>query len=279
MADKATVFERMVRILDELPAIGKNQKNAQQGFNFRGHDDVLNALNPLLAKHGVFIIPDVLERIPAERQTKSGSTMYEVNLHVRFFFYGEDGDSFTASTWGEGTDSGDKATNKAMTMAFKNILIQAFAINTSDNVDADHETPAETTRSFQSRGADVRDPRNAPEPTLAPDARNVPFVPLPSGDDPGSTPIGFGKHTGQTLASLYRSDDDGASYVQWVAFKMEPKGQSGADLQEAAKVFLQGVYNKLDANATGDRGPAEPWGGNVAEDDSIPFDRTAGGDR
>lgn len=104
---------------------------------------------------------------------------------------------------------------------------------------------------------------------FTPDARNVPFVPLPSApsDDPGSTAIGFGKHKGQTLAGLYRSDDDGASYVQWVAFKMEPKGQSGADLQEAAKVFLQGVYNKLDANTTGDPGPEF----SPSEADEIPF--------
>ena len=82
---------------------------------------------------------------------------------------------------------------------------------------------------------------------------------FPVGDVPGSTPIGFGKHKGQTLAGLYRSDDDGASYVQWVAFKMEPKGQSGADLQEAAKAFLQGVYNNLTAgvDTTGDPGPDE----------------------
>lgn len=113
------------------------------------------------------------------------------------------------------------------------------------------------------------DPRNTPA--------TVPFVPLPTGDDPGSTTIGFGKHKGQTLASLYRSDDDGASYVQWVAFKMEPKGQSGADLQEAAKAFLQGVYNKLDTS--GDPGPSEPWGGNPDEASDIPFQVTAGGDR
>ena len=117
--------------------------------------------------------------------------------------------------------------------------------------------------------------QSAPQQS-APDPRNTPFVPLPSGDDPGSTVIGFGKHKGQTLASLYRSDDDGASYVQWVAFKMEPKGQSGADLQESAKAFLQGVYNKLDANTTGDPGPADP--GQFGDDD-VPFMPTAGGDR
>jgi len=140
-----TVYERMVAIIEELPAIGKTQRNQQQGFMFRGHDDVMNALNPLLAKHGVFIAPDVLERETATRSTDRGKTMYEVNLHVRFTFYGAGGDSFTASGWGEGTDMGDKATNKAMTMAFKYVVAQTFALATAETSDADATSPEETT--------------------------------------------------------------------------------------------------------------------------------------
>jgi ERF superfamily protein len=136
-----TIYERMVAILAELPAIGKNQKNMQQNFMFRGHDDVLNALNPLLAKHGVFVVPQVLERIVGQRTTSKGSVMFEVNLCVEYVFYGLAGDYVRASAWGEGTDMGDKATNKAMTMAFKNVLNQAFAISTEEMIDSDAHTP------------------------------------------------------------------------------------------------------------------------------------------
>ena len=140
-----TIHERMVAILAELPAIGKTSENMQQKFMYRSHDDVLNALNPLLAKHGVYVVPEVLERVTAQRTTKSGSTMYEVNLHVRYCFIAAGGDWIAASAWGEGTDSGDKATNKAMTMAMKNVLAQSFAISTADTIDADGGTPEETT--------------------------------------------------------------------------------------------------------------------------------------
>jgi hypothetical protein len=144
-APERSVHERMIAIIGDLPAIGKNQKNQQQGFMFRGHDDILNALNPLLAQHGVVVVPDVLERQIAQRTTAKGGVMYEVNLHVRYRFYGPAGDSIEASTWGEGTDSGDKATNKAMTMAFKNVLSQAFAISSAELSDSDADTPEETT--------------------------------------------------------------------------------------------------------------------------------------
>lgn len=139
-----TVHQRLISVLTELPAIGKDQRNAQQGFMFRGHDDILNALNPLLSKHGVVVVPDVVERVTSQRTTSKGGVMYEVNLHVRFRFYGAGGDHIEASTWGEGTDSGDKATNKAMTMAFKNVLNQTFAISSAEFKDADADTPEAT---------------------------------------------------------------------------------------------------------------------------------------
>lgn len=143
-ADDRTVHQRMVAILSDLPAIGKDQKNVQQNFMFRGHDDVLNALNPLLAKHGVFVVPTVLERTTSERTTASGKAMFEVSLLVQYTFYGLAGDSVTASSWGEGTDMGDKATSKAMTMAFKSVLNQAFAISNKETADPDALTAEET---------------------------------------------------------------------------------------------------------------------------------------
>ncbi len=144
--EKVPIHLRMLAIINELPAIGKVQKNQQQGFLFRGHDDVMNVLNPLLSKWGVFVVPRVIERLTEKRTTSKGSVMYEVNLHVEYTFYGADGDWLIASAWGEGTDSGDKSTNKAMTMAFKNVIAQSFAINTAEaaSYDADKHSPEET---------------------------------------------------------------------------------------------------------------------------------------
>jgi hypothetical protein len=129
----------MGMILADLPAIGRNSENREQGFAFRGIDDTKNALNPLLARYGVFYLPDVIERVCDRRTTRNGGTMYEVNLHVRYTFYGPAGDSVSGSTWGEGTDSGDKATNKGMTGAEKQMLFQAFAIATAEQRDDDQD--------------------------------------------------------------------------------------------------------------------------------------------
>lgn len=133
----------MGTILRDLPAIGKDSVNTEQRFNFRGIDAILDQLNPLLGRYGVFPMPEVLERVVDKRQTRGGSIMYEVSLHVRFTFYGPRGDSVTCSAWGEGTDMGDKSTNKAHTGALKNALVAAFAISTGE-VDPDSVGTVET---------------------------------------------------------------------------------------------------------------------------------------
>lgn len=157
MSDRPTIFELMSRVQAELPAIGKTEYNQQQKFHFRGIDAVLNALNPLLAKHGVFFVPDVIERVEAVRETRQGAAMYVVNLHVRYRFYGPAGDYVEASAWGEGTDMGDKATPKAMTGAMKACLFQVFAVSTEETADPDASSPEETVVARQ---------RPAPDPAL-----------------------------------------------------------------------------------------------------------------
>jgi len=137
--ESPTIHERIIAIIDALPAIGRNQRNIQQNFNFRGIDDVLNALKPLLATHGVHYAPTVLERIYEPRQTGGGKIMHTVHLHVSWTFYGAQGDSITCATWGEGTDMGDKATNKALTASQKYALFNVFSIASEDQASTDSD--------------------------------------------------------------------------------------------------------------------------------------------
>lgn len=144
IGEPVKIFESMRRVLEDLPALGKDQRNKEQGFDFRGIESILNALHPLLAKHGVIFVPDVLERLESVRETSTKKSMYVVNLHVRYTFFGPDGSWIQASGWGEGTDMGDKATNKAMTGAMKYVLSQVFAIASAGNEDSDASSPEES---------------------------------------------------------------------------------------------------------------------------------------
>ena len=108
------IYQAMAEILAEIPSIGKDNKNKEQGFKYRGIDDVYNALHPLLAKHKVFMAPTVLSRASEERATKNGGALQCVTLSVEYRFFHADGSSISCTVMGEGRDTSDKATNKAM---------------------------------------------------------------------------------------------------------------------------------------------------------------------
>jgi hypothetical protein len=121
--------------------ISKDRRNQQQGYNFRGIDDIYNAVSPILAKSGLCILPRVLSRDCIERQTQKGGTLFYVTVEVEFdFVAAEDGTKHTVKTYGEAMDSADKATNKAMSAAYKYAIMQAFAIPTEGDNDADAHT-------------------------------------------------------------------------------------------------------------------------------------------
>ena len=127
--------------------ISKDRSNQQQNYKFRGIDDCLNALAPLLAEHGVVIYPEVLERGVIERETRNGGALFYVTVKVRYTFAADDGSSFPVTTYGEAMDSADKATNKAMSAAYKYAVIQTFCIPTEGDNDEDahtHEVQAAT---------------------------------------------------------------------------------------------------------------------------------------
>lgn len=135
------IYKAIPSIMGEINAVGKNKKNTQQGFMYRGIDDVMNAINPALVKHNVFIVPEILEQSREERQTSKGGTLIYSVCKIKFRFCADDGSSIEAVTIGEGMDSGDKATNKAMAVAFKYACFQVFCIPTEEMKDPDAETP------------------------------------------------------------------------------------------------------------------------------------------
>ena len=108
-------------------------------FNFRGIDSVVNAVGPALRKHGVTIIPEDVEAQRTKRTTASGKVTSEVVIKVTYRIYGPAGDSIQGRVAAEATDYGDKATPKAMSVAYRTFLLQALTVPT-DEPDPDEHT-------------------------------------------------------------------------------------------------------------------------------------------
>jgi hypothetical protein len=152
--------------------ITKGRKNEQQGYAFRGIDDMYNALSIPLASVGLCIIPRFRNREVTERITAKGGTLFYVTIEGEFDLVGPDGSKHTALAFGEAMDSGDKATNKAMSAAYKYMCMQLFCIPTEGDNDADattHELQARADAVAQRRIAELRAQANATtEPTFTP---------------------------------------------------------------------------------------------------------------
>ena len=133
-----SLVEKLVRVKQDVGGVSKGERNAQQGFNFRGIDAVMNAVAGPLMKHGVMAYPAKVVSIKRGTATTSkGSVMNTVEVVVQYAF--TDGpETLYFEAPGEAFDSGDKATAKAMSVAYRTALLQALTLPT-DEPDPDYD--------------------------------------------------------------------------------------------------------------------------------------------
>ena len=133
------IYKKIADVMRDVGAVAKTQKNEQQKFMYRGVDAVMNAIAPAFQKHGVFMTPTILENTRESRVTKNGTAMNYSICKIEYKFFAEDGSSISATVIGEAMDSADKATNKAMAVAFKYACFQVLCIPTEEMQDPDAE--------------------------------------------------------------------------------------------------------------------------------------------
>ena len=135
------IYSKMLAVKKDIGSVGKDQKNTGQGWKFRGIDQFVNALHPILNKHGVGILPMVVQHSEPKFITneKTGKTSKQTQITMKYTFFAEDGSTVDVIMPAEGVDPGDKGTNKAMSAALKYCLIQTFCVPTQDMAEADNE--------------------------------------------------------------------------------------------------------------------------------------------
>lgn len=140
MAEK--IYQNIIKAMNEVNSISKDNYNQLQKFKFRGIDDVMNAMHPILSKNNIFVAPEVEDFSREERTSKNGGLIIYTIATIKFTFYAEDGSNIVVKVIGEAMDSGDKGMNKAMSTAYKYALFQVFCIPTEDDPDKDSYTLA-----------------------------------------------------------------------------------------------------------------------------------------
>jgi hypothetical protein len=141
MENVPMIYKSIIDVMKKINAIGKDSYNKTQNFKYRGIDDVMNELHGALSDCGVFVVPEVLEENRSTGKSKSGGELYYTRLKIRFTFYAADGSHICAVVIGEAMDSGDKASNKALSIGLKYAMLQVFCIPTEDEKDPDAQSP------------------------------------------------------------------------------------------------------------------------------------------
>lgn len=137
--EQKKIYQAIAGVMADVGAIGKDSVNEQQCFKYRGIDAVMNALQPAFIKHGLFVYPEILEHTREERQNAKGTNLIYSVIKVAYHFTAMDGSDVVVTVIGEGMDTGDKATNKALSIAFKYACFQLFCIPTEEMRDPDAE--------------------------------------------------------------------------------------------------------------------------------------------
>ena len=127
-----SVHQAWAAVMGDVQAVRKGDRNSQHNFNFRGIDAVMNAVGPAMRRHGVYCAPVRIEPQWRDAMTTGGKPARECLLVVTFRVTGPAGDWFEGQAPGESLDSGDKATPKAMSVAYRTFLLQSLTIPTDD---------------------------------------------------------------------------------------------------------------------------------------------------
>lgn len=208
------VYAAIKRVMEDMAkaGVGKTKTNTQQGFSYRGVDDVMDALAPSLSKHGLIIVPHVTERTTTERQSRNGGTLFHTLLRVDYDFIcvNDGSQEHVGPIYGEAMDSGDKSTNKAMAVAYKYAAVQTFCIPITGADDPDahtHEVAGAPEHAqapmHRTRPAEQKDSAASQQPMSTAPARPgaKPDVPRPGGI------FGYGRKFYDTPWNVMKSGD------------------------------------------------------------------------
>lgn len=134
MSELPTIYELMARVFEDVTPVGKNTKHQQQGFMYRGVDDVTISADEALTKHGVVGPVPQLQSIEYEATEvgKNRTPTRIAEVVVKYRVYGPRGDWIETEVPGEAMDSGDKSTPKAMSVAYRIALLQLLRIPTGE---------------------------------------------------------------------------------------------------------------------------------------------------
>ena len=240
-APRPLIYDLMAKVMGDIEAVRKTRKNEFHNYLFRGIDEVYNAVQPALVKHGVFCTPTLIEKTVTRIATEKNKPATHTVMTVAHTFYAPDGSHVVTTTTGEAIDTGDKGCNKAMSAAYKYALIQTFCIPT----EGDNDTEA---HSHSITG----------EPSAQPSEAAAPLPPPPDIQDaagaavPPAPPAGPALYRPKLDALKARISELGVTKSQeetWCAYFSAKTGREVRTIADLTDVEIQAILARIEAEA------------------------------
>jgi hypothetical protein len=152
MEKSAIIFDKVSLVMHDMGPIAKSKRNTQQNYSFRGIEDLMNEFAPIATKHGIFPVTTSIQDITNEPVTsRAGGSGYRTVRRFTFRFYASDGSLVETTADGEAIDYGDKSSNKAYSVAYREAIFKMFIVPfAQDDIENhDHELKEPTEASKQ----------------------------------------------------------------------------------------------------------------------------------
>lgn len=165
-AEQVPVHVAWARVMADVQSISKADRRDDIGgrYNFRGVDRVVNAVGPALRRHGVLVFPTRILSIDyREARTAKGTAMQDCTVTVQWTVRGPKGDDLPPmESAGQATDTQDKATSKAISVAQRVLFLASLQIPTQDpDIDRGHERGERPTPRANDYRDEIADPRTS----------------------------------------------------------------------------------------------------------------------
>ena len=250
------IYKLIGDAMREIRAVGKDSVNQTQGFKYRGIDAVMNALNPVMSKLGLFIVPEVLEQTREERESvnvyngKEKKTLLKYSiLKIKYTLFAPDGSNVSCVVIGEGMDSGDKASNKAMAVGLKYACFQVFMIPTEEMAQDDPDK-----ESFEVTSAAMTPAKPATvKRTKTPDVKAETAPTLPNPDNPVATYLANEKKNLQKAREITAEENAELFTKQLAVLRQNGKAPNkglSAYTQAEAEDLIAKMYTLFDPLGT-----------------------------
>lgn len=260
MEDVPMIYKSIIDVMKKINAIGKDSYNKTQNFKYRGIDDVMNELHGALSECGVFVVPEVLEENRSTGKSKSGGELYYTRLKIKFTFYAADGSYVNSVVIGEAMDSGDKASNKALSVGLKYAMLQVFCIPTEDEKDPDAQSPQPSAGSMRPAPAKKQPAKFDFEPkggeTTAEEKKEIGALLVSK--YPDGRPV-FTKDEVKAFSDM-RRDYTAAEVIAKIKEQLQARITPTATMKKASELppVVEAVKNAVDGEVV--ETPAEPAG-------------------